>query len=178
MVREVSAAGDGDSIRNVDVGLMLPVCTVVLRPAPSGGISAGLVIPQVVKVPSGAPVGKDVEEAPELPVNLARGRHDAGQEGGCSVRYDGMVVRIPLHLGARRCLEELVDVLFAQLPVAAYVRDMVAAELVGDGNVDNHVRSPPRLASLMTRRSPRPVLPFDLLTLRTERILRRCSDRP
>ena len=35
---------------------------VVLRPAPGEGISAGLVIPEVVKVPSGAPVGKDVEE--------------------------------------------------------------------------------------------------------------------
>ena len=47
-----------------DGGLMLPE---VLRPAPGEGISAGLGNPPVVNVPLGAPVGKDVEEAQELP---------------------------------------------------------------------------------------------------------------
>ena len=45
------------------------------RSAPGKSLSSGLVIPQVGKVLSGAPVGKDVEEAQELPVNPARGRH-------------------------------------------------------------------------------------------------------
>ena len=75
-VCEVSAAGDGDSSREADGGLMLPV---VLRLAPGEGIRAGLSSPQVGKVPLGAPVCKDVEEAQELPVNLARGRHDTGK---------------------------------------------------------------------------------------------------
>ena len=50
-----------------DGGAMLPV---ELSSAPGEGLSSGLVIPQGAKVPSGAPVGKDVEEAQELPVNL------------------------------------------------------------------------------------------------------------
>jgi hypothetical protein len=65
-VREVSAAGDGDGIGEADGSIMSPV---VLRQAPEEGISARLGIPQVVKVPLGAPVSKDVEEAQELPVN-------------------------------------------------------------------------------------------------------------
>ena len=77
-MREVSGAGDGDGIGEADGGLTLPV---VLRPAPGEGIRAGLVIPQAGKVSQGAPVGKDVEEAQELPVNPTRGRHDTGQKG-------------------------------------------------------------------------------------------------
>ena len=133
-LREVSAAGDGDGIGEADGGLMLPV---VLRPAPGEGIRAGLVIPQAGKVPQGAPVGKDVEEAQKLPVNPTRGRHDAGQEGVGSARPVGIAIAIPRHLGARRGLEELVDVGVEQLPVAAHVhdtRDVVAAELVGACN--------------------------------------------
>jgi hypothetical protein len=60
----VSAAGDGDGVGEADGSLMLPV---VLRPAPGEGISARLGLPQVVKVPQGAPVGKDVKKAQELP---------------------------------------------------------------------------------------------------------------
>jgi hypothetical protein len=41
------------------------------------GLSDGLVIPQVVKLLLGSPVGKNVEEAQENPVSPARGRHDA-----------------------------------------------------------------------------------------------------
>jgi hypothetical protein len=84
-VREVSMAGDGDGIGEADGGLMLPV---VLRPAPGEGISARLGIPQVVKVPLSAPVGKD-EEAQELPVNPTRGRHDTGQKGVSGARSAG-----------------------------------------------------------------------------------------
>ena len=68
LVSEVSTAGDGDGIRKADGGLLLPV---VLRPAPGEGISAGLVIPQVGQEPSGAPFGKEVEKAQELPMNPA-----------------------------------------------------------------------------------------------------------
>ena len=96
-VSEVSAAGDG--IREVDGGLMLPV---VLRPAPGEGISARLGFPQVVKVLQGAPVGKDVEEAQELPVNPTQGRHDTRQKGVCGARQVGIGLAIPCHLGGRR----------------------------------------------------------------------------
>jgi hypothetical protein len=133
-VYEVSAAGDGDGISEADGGRMLPV---VLRPAPGESISARLGIPQIVKIPLGAPVGKDVEEAQELPVNPTRGRHDTGQEGVSGARPVGIGSAIPCHRGARRGLEELVDIRGVQLPVAAHVhdtRDVVAAELVGACN--------------------------------------------
>ena len=54
--REVRSAGDGDSIRKADGGRMLPV---ELSSAPGEGLSSGFVIPQIGKVPFGAPVGKD-----------------------------------------------------------------------------------------------------------------------
>ena len=54
--REVSAAGDGDSIRKADGGFMMPV---ELSSAPGEGFISRLFIPQVGKVPSGAPVGKE-----------------------------------------------------------------------------------------------------------------------
>ena len=54
--REVSAAGDGDSIRKADGGFMMPV---ELSSAPGEGFTSRLFIPQVGKVPSGAPVGKE-----------------------------------------------------------------------------------------------------------------------
>ena len=97
----------------------------------------GLGIPQVVKVPQGAPVGKDVEEAQELPVNPTRGRHDTGQEGISGAQPVGIGLAIPCHLGALRGLEELVDIGVEQLPVVAHVREVVAAELLGAGNVDD-----------------------------------------
>ena len=106
-VREVRAAGDGDGIRKADGDPMLPV---VLRPASGEGTGAGLVIPQVGRVPLCAPLGKDVEEAQEFHVNQARGRHDAGQKGVSSARSAGIGVKIQRHLGARRALEELVDI--------------------------------------------------------------------
>ena len=54
--REVSAAGGGDSIRKADGGFMMPV---ELSSAPGEGFTSLLFIPQVGKVPSGAPVGKE-----------------------------------------------------------------------------------------------------------------------
>jgi len=121
-------------------------------------------------------VGKDVEEAQELPVNPPRGQHDTRQKGVCGALPVGIRLAIPGHLGARRGLEELVDIVVAQLPVAANVPAVVAAELVGAGNVDDQMpdASPPMLASLM-RRSPQPVLP---LAFRTEGMSRRCVVRP
>jgi hypothetical protein len=133
-VREVSAAGDGDGSQEADGCLMLPE---VLRPAPGEGIRAGLVIPQGGQVPLGAPVCKDVEKAKTLRVNPARGRHGAGQKGASSARSAGRGVTILRHLGARFGLEELVDIGVAELPVAAHVREVVAAELVGAGNVND-----------------------------------------
>jgi hypothetical protein len=44
-----------------------------LRPAPGEGVYSWLVIPQAGKVPLGATVGEDVEEAQELRMNPARG---------------------------------------------------------------------------------------------------------
>ena len=52
----------------------------VLRPAPGEGIRAGLMIPHVGKVLLRAPVGKDVEEAQELPVNAPRERSQCNEE--------------------------------------------------------------------------------------------------
>ena len=98
-MREVSAAGGGDSIRKAEGGFMLPV---ELSSAPGEGISAGLGNPPVVNVPLGASVGKDVEEAQELPVNALRGRHDARQEGVCGARPVGIGLAIPCRLGGRR----------------------------------------------------------------------------
>ena len=65
-VREVIAMCDSDSVAEADGSLMFPE---VLRLSPGEGISAGLVVPHVGKVLQGALVGKDVEEAQELPVN-------------------------------------------------------------------------------------------------------------
>ena len=48
-------------------------------------------------------------------------------------------ITIPRHLKARRVLEELVDVGVAQLPVAAHVPEVVAAELLGAGNIYYHM---------------------------------------
>jgi hypothetical protein len=64
-VREVRAAGDSKA----DGDFTLPV---ELSSVTDGGLGSGLVISQVVKVLSGAPVGKDVEKAQELTVNPAR----------------------------------------------------------------------------------------------------------
>ena len=84
-------------------------------------------------------MGKDVEEAQDLPVNPARGRHDTRQKGVCGARPVGIGFAVPGHLDARRCLEEPVDIGVAQLPVAAHVPEVVAAELVGAGNVDDQM---------------------------------------
>ena len=82
-------------------------------------------------------MGKDVEEAQELPVNPTRGRHDIRQKGVCGALPVGISLAIQCHLGARRGLEELVDIGVAQLPVAAHVPELVAAELVGAVDVDD-----------------------------------------
>ena len=68
-VREVSTTRDGDRIAKADGSLMSPE---VLRPAPGEGIRARLMILHVGKVHDRAPVGEDVEEAQELPVNPFR----------------------------------------------------------------------------------------------------------
>jgi hypothetical protein len=135
-VREVSATCYCDSVAKADGSLVFPE---VLRPAPGEGISAWLVVPHVGKVLQGAPVGKDVEEAQELPVNAPRGRHDTRQKGVCGALPVGIRLAIRCHLGARSGLEELVDIGVAQLPVAANVPAVVAAELVGAGNVDDQM---------------------------------------
>ena len=70
-------------------------------------------------------MGKDVEEAQELPVNAPRGRHDTRQEGVCGALPVGIRLTIPCHLGARRGLEELVDVVVAQLPVVEDTNEKV-----------------------------------------------------
>ena len=118
---------------------MAALCFQVLGPAPGEVISAILILPHVGKVLQGAPVGKDVEEAQELPVNAPRGRHDTRQEGVCGARPIGIRLAVPCHLGARSGLEELVDIVVAELPVAANVPAVVAAELVGAGNVDDQM---------------------------------------
>ena len=172
-VREVSAAGDSDGVAESDGSLMSPE---VLRPAPGKGIIARLIVPHIGKVLQGAPMGKDVEEAQEHPVNPTRCRHDTRQKGVCGARPVGIGFAVPGHLDARRCLEEPVDIGVAQLPVAAHVPEVVAAELVGAGNVDDQmpIATNAMLASLMSR-SPRPVLP---LAFRTEGMSWRCVDRP
>lgn len=135
-VREVSATCNSHSVAEADGSLMFPE---ILRPAPGEGISVGLVVPHVSKVLQGAPVGKDVEEAQELPVNPPRGRHDTRQKGVCGALPVGIRLAIPCHLSARSGLVELVDIVVAQLPVAANVPAVVAAELVGAGNVDDQM---------------------------------------
>ena len=72
-------------------------------------------------------------------MNPARGRHGTGQKGEGSARSVGVGVTILRHLGGRRVLQEPVDIRVAQLPVAAHVREMVAAELVDEGSVSNHM---------------------------------------
>ena len=72
-------------------------------------------------------------------MNPARGRHGTGQKGEGSARSVGVGVTIPRHLGGRRVLQEPVDIRVAQLPVAAHVREMVAAEAVGEGSVNNRM---------------------------------------
>ena len=161
MREEVSTADDGEGVRKADGGAMLPE---ELTSSPGEGIIAWLFIPQVGKVPSGAPVGKDVEEAQELPVNPTRGRHDAGQKSVGSARSVGVGVTIPRHLGARRLLQEPVDIRVAQLTVAPHVREMVAAELVCVRTASTIAcRRSSRLASLMTR-SALPALPLGFCT--------------
>ena len=54
----------------------------------------GLASPHVGKVLQGAPVGKDVEEAQELPVNPIGGRHDTSQK--CGTRPVGIEVINPI----------------------------------------------------------------------------------
>jgi hypothetical protein len=82
----VSTAGDSDGVAEANGSLISPV---VLRPAPGEGISARLCFPHIGKVLQGAPVGKDVEETQELPVNSIQGRHDTRQKGVCGARPVG-----------------------------------------------------------------------------------------
>ena len=86
-VREVRATCDSDRVAEADGSLMF---AEVLRPAPCEGISARLIIPHVGKALDSAPVGKDVEEAQEPPVNPSRGGHDARQKGVGGARPVGL----------------------------------------------------------------------------------------
>ena len=73
---------------------------------------------------------------------LARGRHgrhDTLREGVGSARSVGVGVAIHRHLGARHVLQEPVVIMVAQLPVASHVREMVAAKLVDECSVNNHM---------------------------------------
>jgi hypothetical protein len=151
---------------------------VELSSAPGEGLSSGLVILQVGKVPSGVPVGKDVEEAQELPVNPARGRHGTGQKCVGSARSVGVGVTIHATTvraafsrslstsGSRSCPLRLTSARW--LPQSSWMR---AASTIT-------CRRSSRLASLMTR-STRPVLS---LAFCTEGLLCgnlcRCVDRP
>ena len=65
-MHEVSATRDGDHIAEADGSLMFPE---VLRLVPGESIRARLMIPHFGKVLLLTTVGKDVEEAQELPVN-------------------------------------------------------------------------------------------------------------
>ena len=98
-----------------------------------------LIVPHVGKVLHGAPVGKDVEEAQELPTNQTRGRHDTRQKGVCGAWPVGICLAVPRHLGACRGLEKLVDIGVAQLAIAAHVPEVVATGLVGAGNFDDQM---------------------------------------
>jgi hypothetical protein len=68
-----------------------------------------------------------------------RSRHDAGQKGISSARSVGIGVAIRRDIGALRRLEELIDIGTAQLHIAAHIREVVAAELVDEGNVNVHL---------------------------------------
>ena len=94
--------------------------------------------PRSTKYFTGA-VGKDVEEAQELPVNPTRGRNDTRQKSVGGALPVGICLAVPCPLGACRGLEELVDIRVAQLPVAAHVPEVVAADLMGAGNVDDQM---------------------------------------
>ena len=105
---------------------------MALMPSPDAGLSTS----GNIRLLS---VGKDVEEAQELPVNPPRGRHDTRQKGVCGALPVGIRLAMEGHLGELRGLEELVDIVVAQLPVAANVPEVVAVELVGAGNVDDQM---------------------------------------
>ena len=89
--RGVSATCDNDGSPEADGSLMFPE---VLRPAPGEGISERLIVPHVGKLLQGAPVGKDVEEAQELPMNPTRGRHDTRQKGVCGALLVGICLAV------------------------------------------------------------------------------------
>ena len=72
-------------------------------------------------------------------MNPPRGRHHTRQEGVGGALPVGICLAVPRHLGARSGLKELVDIGVAQLSVAAHVREVVAAEFVSAGNVDDQM---------------------------------------
>ena len=110
-----------------------------VRAARPEGLRAGVMMSYHRENPGDATMGEDVEEAQELPVNPPRGGHDARQKGVLGARPGGISVTVPIHLGERSGLKELVDIGVAQLPVAGDVLPVVATELVGAGNVDDEV---------------------------------------
>ena len=70
----MSGTCDSDRVAEADGSLMPPE---ILSPTHHHFQA----LPDVGKVLHGAPVGKDVEEAQELPVNPPRGGHDTRQKG-------------------------------------------------------------------------------------------------
>ena len=95
-----------------------------LRSAPCEGVDSDsmLVIPQASKVPLGATVGEDVEEAQELPTNSARGGHCTREEGVGSAMPAGIPVTVALLLFACLDLQEPVWVVVLKLAVGAHAR--------------------------------------------------------
>ena len=79
---------------------------------------------------------------------------------GCA---DGQGCRDRATLVRAAFLRSLLTLRVAQLPVAAHVREVVAAELVYESNVNYHIPITPMLASLMTN-SPGLVLPLSWRT--------------
>ena len=73
-------------------------------------------------------------------MNLTRGRHDTRQKGIGGAWSFGVSLAVSCKLGACHCFEELVDIEVAQLPVAAHVLKIVAAELVGASYVNDQMR--------------------------------------
>ena len=107
-VHKVSAASNCDSIREPHGGPMLPE---ELRPAPGQGVYSRLIIPKAGKVPLGATVGEDVEEAQELPMNPARGGHCIWEEGEGSAMHVGIPVPVAIQLFGCLVLQEPVGVM-------------------------------------------------------------------
>ena len=88
-------------------------------------------------------------------MNPTLGRHDTRQKGVGGALPVGICLAVQRHLGTRSGLKDLVDIGVAQLPVASGVPAVVAAELVGAGNVDDQMPIAANVASTLKRGSAR-----------------------